>query len=267
MIYEIARGLHGSLWGRSRLVRELRAAALIPRASREGFDLSHLPTYDENVIGPIQRDEAVLLFGLIRVLRPLTVVEFGFQVGQSAFNFLRALDGEARLYSFDIKPACLKVAERRFGRDPRFRLVLKSHEKIEPKDVDGRAVDFVFIDGSHDAGLNRITFERMLPMLSPTALIAVHDTGTVPRELFPSWHWLLDTEQNWVGDRYEGQPGEREFVNWLLDEHPEFSQLHLHSDRTLRHGLTLLQRNGKLARPEPVRTTARAARAEPARVR
>src|SRR5437868_1698235 len=171
MISEIARGLHGSLWGRSRLVRELRAAALIPRASRQGFDLSHLSTYDENVIGPIQRDEAVLLFGLIRVLRPLTVVEFGFQVGQSAFNFLRALD-------------------------------------------------------------------------------AVHDTGTVPRDLFPSWHWLLDTEQNWVGDRYEGQPGEREFVNWLLDEHPEFSQLHLHSDRTLRHGLTLLQRNGKLARPE-----------------
>ena len=244
------------LLDRSRLLRELRAFTLIRRTSRQGFDLSHLPAYAEQVIGPIQRDEAVALFGLLRVLRPLTVVEFGFQTGQSSFNFLRALDDEARLYSFDINAGCEKVAERRFGHDPRFRLLLKSQETIEPQDVDGRPVDFVFIDAAHDSRLNQITFERLLPMLSPTALIAIHDTGTVPRELFPSWHWLLDTEENWVDGHYEGQPGEREFVNWMLDEHPEFSQLHLHSERTLRHGITLLQRSAKLARSDAPSVTA-----------
>ena len=246
-----AQGLKSSLWGRSRLAREVRAATLIRRTGQEGFDLSHLPAYAEHVIGPIQRDEAVLLFGLLRVLRPLTVVEIGFQTGQSAFNFLRALDGEARLYSFDITPGCMETAKRRFGHDPRFRLLIKSQELIEPADVDNRNVDFVFIDASHDAHLNQLTFERLLPMLSPAAIIAVHDTGTVPRELFPSWHPLLAETENWIGDRYEGQPGEREFVNWLLDEHPQFSQLHLHSDRTLRHGMTLLQRSGRLARSRP----------------
>jgi predicted O-methyltransferase YrrM len=238
------------LWGRSRIVREARAATLIARTNRDGFDLSHLATYKEQVVGPVQRDEAVLLYGLIRVLRPLTVVEIGFQEGHSAFNFLRALDREARLYSFDLNPACVEVARRRFGHDPRFQFVLKSQEWIEPEDVDGRVVDFLFLDASHDARLNQMTFARVLPMLSRSAVIAVHDTGTVPRELLPPGHYLRDIDENWIGDRYEGVPGEREFVNWLLDEHPEFAQLHLHSDRTFRHGISLIQRGGRLARSE-----------------
>jgi hypothetical protein len=50
-------------------------------------------------------------------------------------------------------------------------------------------------------------------------------------------------------DEYEHQPDERAFVNWLLDEHPELRQIHLHSRRTVRGGLTLLQRSSPLARP------------------
>jgi hypothetical protein len=51
-----------------------------------------------------------------------------------------------------------------------------------------------------------------------------------------------------VGGEYEGQPDERAFVNWLLEQHSEFSQIHLHSVRTIRCGLTLLQRSVPLAR-------------------
>ena len=120
---------------RRRGVREMVAGARWLFGRIEPPDVAHLTLSHDNMDGPVQRDEALLLHALLRVLRPKTVVEIGFFRGQSAFNFLRALDGEARLYSFDIKPACLNVAERRFGRDPRFRLVLKSHEKIEPKDI------------------------------------------------------------------------------------------------------------------------------------
>jgi hypothetical protein len=56
-------------------------------------------------------------------------------------------------------------------------------------------------------------------------------------------------EAGWVGDEFEVRSGERAFVNWLLDEHPEFSQVHLHSERTPRCGITLLQRAACLARP------------------
>jgi hypothetical protein len=50
----------------------------------------------------------------------------------------------------------------------------------------------------------------------------------------------LDTDENWIGDEYEGQPGERGFVNWVLEAHPEFSQVHFHSLRTIRNGFILI---------------------------
>jgi hypothetical protein len=98
--------------------------------------------------------------------------------------------------------------------------------------------------------------------MSSDAVLAVHDTGTVPRELFPPWHWLLRTEENWVGGEYEGQPGERAFVNWVLDEHRGFAQIHLHSRRTIRCGITLLQRTTRLDRSAAPRREAEDARQE-----
>ena len=52
-------------------------------------------------LGPLQDDEALLLYGLVRALRPRTVVEFGTAHGFSALNFLQALfdDQEARVFS------------------------------------------------------------------------------------------------------------------------------------------------------------------------
>jgi hypothetical protein len=59
-----------------------------------------------------------------------------------------------------------------------------------------------------------------------------------------------------MDDEREVMPGERAFMNWLLDEHPEFSQVHLHSQRTVRCGITVLQRSAPLPRPpEPDRVS------------
>jgi predicted O-methyltransferase YrrM len=234
---------------RSRFVRELVAAARWPRRRREAPDLAHLARFTERVDGPLQRDEALFLHSLVRVVRPRTIVELGFLHGHSAFNFLRALDSEGRLYSFDIDPACEARARELFGHDPRFVFRVRSQDALTSEDVDSRPVDFVFLDASHDLAVNQTTFALLRPMLSPDAILAIHDTGTVPRALFPEWHWLLDSPEGWVGDEYEGQPDERAFANWLLEEHPEFSQVHLHSRRTIRCGITLVQRSAPLARP------------------
>jgi len=217
-------------------------------------DLAHLILYGEGPMwGPVQRDEALLLHGLVRVVRPRTVVEIGFLHGHSALNFLLALDPEARLYSFDIDPDCTDIAKRRFGHDPRFRFQLRSQDAVTAEDLDGRTADFVFIDAGHALELNQATFARLLPLLSERAIVAIHDTGGIPRDLLGfvegQDHWMLEKPEIWAGDEWEHQPGERAFVNWILQEHPEFAQIHLHSRQVMRGGLTLLQRGGPLPRP------------------
>lgn len=234
---------------RSQVLRELAAAARWPRIRKEAPDLAHLAFYDEVTWGPVQRDEALLLHALVRALRPEVVVEVGFFWGDSAFNFLRALDAEARLYSFDVDPNCADVARGRFGHDPRLIYRERSQETLTREDIDGHLADFVFLDGAHELALNKATFERLLPLMAPSAILAVHDTGTIPRKLVPAGHWTLEETERWAGDEYEHQPDERAFVNWLLERHPEFSQLHVQSRRAFRHGLTLLQRSAPLRRP------------------
>ena len=86
----------------------------------EAPDISHLTVFSEVADGPVQREEALFLYSLLRVVRPRTVVEIGFLNGRSALNFLCALDADARLYSFDIDERCAARARDLFGHDPRF---------------------------------------------------------------------------------------------------------------------------------------------------
>lgn len=212
-------------------------------------DLGHLAMFEDTMAGPVQRDEAFLLHALVRVIRPQTVVEVGFLRGRSALNFLCALDPDARLYSFDINPDCERRAAELFGADPRFTYRTRSQDAITSEDIDGRPADLVFLDASHDLSLNQATFERLLPLLADDGIIAVHDTGAVPRERVPAGHWWLASPHGWVGDEREVMPDERAFVNWVAEAHPAFSEVHLHSRRTFRLGLTLLQRAVPLPRP------------------
>jgi predicted O-methyltransferase YrrM len=243
-----------SVYYRSRFLRELQVLVRWPGRRRDRPDVTHLEYHEEGDPGPLQRDEALLLHALVRVIRPRTVVELGFFQGHSAFNFLRALDADARLYSFDVEPACAASASQQFGHDPRFTFRLRSQTELTSADIDERPADFVFFDAAHELDLNQTAFQRLLPLMSPDAILAVHDTGTVPRALFPPWHWLLRESENWVEDEYEHQPDERAFVNWILERHSEFAQIHLHSRRTVRCGLTLLQRSAPLARPADATT-------------
>ncbi len=235
---------------RHRSVRELVALARWLTRGIEPPDVAHLTLASETLGGPVQRDEALLLHALLRVLRPKTVVEIGFFRGHSAFNFARELEPDARLYSFDIDPACVERAAELFGDDDRVTVRQRSQTDVSSADLEGRLADFVFLDASHDLELNQATFERLLPLMSDDAILAVHDTGTLPRELLaPLNHWALSLPERWVDDQCEVMPGERAFVNWILEQHPGFAQVHLHSRNALRCGITLLQRSAPLARP------------------
>jgi predicted O-methyltransferase YrrM len=236
-------------WWAPRLRGVLTGSALRPAA----VDTSHLLAFREgwDALGPVQRDEAFALFGLLRALRPRTVVEFGFETGRSAFNALRALDPDARLYAYDVDERARRLAASLFAHDPRLVFVAKSQADFAPADVHDRPVDFAFLDASHDFALNRATLGRLIPALSPGAIVAVHDTGTVHRSHGPERHFpeaAVEGHPRWIADdAFEVHPGERATVNWLRDEHPEFAQVHLHTHRVPRWGLTLLQRSERLA--------------------
>lgn len=197
-------------------------------------------------VGPLQRDEALALFGIVRALAPKTVVEFGFYHGHSAFNFLQAMEMDSKIFSFDISEESAIRATQEFPQDPRFAFLHKSQTDFTPEDVENRTIDFVFFDAAHDLSLNVETFEKLLPSLAPTCTIAIHDTGLWIKSHFKPVHheFVAKTGHSFLaGNQYPHQPDERKFVNWICKNHPAFVAIHLHSTNTLRHGITLLQRS------------------------
>jgi len=205
----------------------------------------HFFSLRNDLLGPLQREEAVFLFGIIATVKPKTVVEFGFHWGHSAFNFLQAMDKDAHLFSFDISEVSKEIAENYFDVYKNFSYLHKSQQCFVPEDVDGRKIDFVFIDCSHDLSLNQKTFEALLPALTEQAIIAVHDTGTWIKEFMLPVHspFLRNHPNNWINDR-EFQPckDNRLFMNWIAATHPEFQIIHFHSKNCARQGVTLIQR-------------------------
>lgn len=245
------KSLVRSAFYRSGFVRGLVGWLSVVTGRTKAAGMSHLLSYrGEDAIGPLQRDEAIALFGIVRTLRPETVVEFGFFHGHSAFNFLQALPEDSRLFSYDICDESARRAEEEFGFDRRFTFIAKSQTEFDPQDIGGRRIDFVFFDAAHELELNTATFAKILPHLTAEAVIAIHDTGLWHRSGLTPLHeeFIREMPGVWVDENhYAHQPGERAFVDWITATHPEFAAIHLHSSRTLRHGFSLLQRQRRLS--------------------
>lgn len=207
---------------------------------------SHLMAYrDKETIGPLQNDEALLLFALVKTVTPKVIVEFGFHKGHSAFNFLQAVDTNTRLYSFDVDPMSKSIAEDAFYSFPNFRYFHKSQTEFDPSDVDDQLIDLVFFDAAHELEMNQETWRLVEPQLAANASILVHDTGNWCRKDFKPVHQILAdaSPDDWLNeDEFQHQKEEREFVNWIVTEYPDYAMVHFHSLQRIRHGLTLLQR-------------------------
>jgi predicted O-methyltransferase YrrM len=65
------------------------------------YNLSHLTQNTTKVYGPIQDDEALLLYALIRTMGLKYIVEVGGLDGYSAKNFLRAINNEGKVITID----------------------------------------------------------------------------------------------------------------------------------------------------------------------
>jgi hypothetical protein len=252
-VTDFLRRILDDLYVRSEVIRWLRAGLFLARGRSRPIGTSHLLCYsEEDAVGPLQREEALFLFALIRVVRPATIVEFGFLQGLSSFNFLRAMEDNAILASFDIEESAQQTAHRRFSHDKRFRFFLKSQSLFSHEDIDFRPIDFAFFDGAHDLDLNVDTWKRISPFFSSQCIVAIHDTGLWSRHHFLRIHheFASTRSANWISpNAFVHQPDERRFVNWLLANDREFHAIHFHSTSTLRHGVTLLQRSTPLTLP------------------
>lgn len=227
-----------------------KVSVLLGRTQR--LDVSHLDAYTEDgsAIGPLQQSEALLLFALVKVTVPRTILEFGFLHGLSSYNFLQALPEDAHLFSYDIDRHAEEIASRQFPEDRRFNFIRKSQSEFVHADIGGRPIDMVFFDASHDLSTNQKTFAAIQTALSDSSIICIHDTGAWQRAFFtPAQHDFVEQTgpEHWLDESlYMHRKDERMFVNWILATYQPFQAVHLHSTRVLRHGMSILQRMGKL---------------------
>ncbi len=141
-------------------------------------------------IRPAQRREEIRrLLSVLADRRPVVIVEIGTASGGSLFLFTRIAAQDATIVSIDL-PASKDNGGYRLWRAPLYRSFAlpgqdihlikgNSHEADTRQKLvhilDGRKIDFLFIDGDHTYDGVRKDFELYNSLLSPDGIIAFHD--------------------------------------------------------------------------------------------
>ena len=202
------------------------------------YNLNHLTQSEkQDVIGPIQDDEALLLYAIIRVMRLKNIVELGGLGGYSALNFSKAVGDAGKVISVDINKTP-KVAENHH-------VVVGNCSSTTPAMLKIKHIDLLFFD-THDFDASMIFFRNMSGhgLIDSKTILALHDTGTHPKKFVP---WAYSTKQGYVH-----QPVERKIVNKLV--RMGYHALCCHTDPSVhndnfpyRHGITILSKFKQLA--------------------
>jgi protein-L-isoaspartate O-methyltransferase len=203
------------------------------------YTLSHLTQPEtQAVLGPIQDDEALLLYSIVRGMRLKRILEIGGLSGYSATNFLAALPADGVVYTVDINPVT--------SRDRvRHRTLCKDAHVLDAADVDTRPLDMVFFD-CHVYDAQMALFHRLRDqgIITDRTVLALHDTNTHPYQVVP---WAYETADGWVH-----QPVERRMLNEFVEM--GYHALCLHTQNAVhsaqfpyRHGVSVLQKFTTLA--------------------
>jgi cephalosporin hydroxylase len=155
-------------------------------------------------LGLVQQPcEALALLSLVQPLRPTCVIEIGTARGGSLLLWARAAAPDALILSIDLPqwgrddPAD-RVRRRRIERvasaRQRVHLLRGSSHDADVRDrvrraIDGRPVDFLFIDGDHSYAGVAQDFRDYAPLVRAGGVVALHDIhphsrswgGEVPR--------------------------------------------------------------------------------------
>ncbi len=203
------------------------------RAETGKYDLSHLTQFrDQHVIGPIQDDEALFLYALIKGMKISTVLELGGLEGYSAKNFLNAIGSAGVLFTCDTNPVASQA--------PNHRIITKDCATIDLDDLDQMRVELVFFD-CHEYGAQMSCYHslRQLDLIDDRTILALHDTNTHPCRHVD---WAYPVEAGYIH-----QATERRMVNAFVELGYHAFCLHTSSEKhspafPFRHGLTLMQK-------------------------
>ena len=194
----------------------------------------------QHVTGPMQDDEALLLFALTRTAGVNRALELGGLGGFSARTLLEAVQctRAPAVYTIDISEV---VSLGRFHRT-----IQKSAADVTMDDLGGAPFDLMILDCHHYPATKRFLMNVLKwDLLSPDGMLFLHDTGR---------HSTNNRTHPWIH-----QPVERLLVMWLerYDCASKWQRLVVHDDfgrgaTVLRHGVTVLQRKVSLAVPPDV---------------
>jgi len=205
------------------------------------YDLSHL-TQDENqdVWGPIQDDEALFLYSIIRGSRLERILEIGGLSGYSAKNFLQALSYTKNgvLYTCDLNPVPV-LAENH-------KVLTKNALYLTTEDLDNKPLDLVFFD-CHDfvqmSIYNHFVSKRII---NDETILVLHDTN-LHYAPYNKWGKYVKQEDGWAH-----QPVERRMVN--IFKSLGYDVFSISTDRSkhspdfpIRHGVSICKKFKPLA--------------------
>lgn len=202
------------------------------------YSLEHLTQADDQrIIGPIQDDEALFLFALIKCMMLRTIVEIGGLAGYSAQNFLAAAGPEGQVFTIDLSPVP-KIAANHH-------VIIGDAAELDYKALGINSVDMIFFD-CHDVEAQMRALDKFFRdgVADDSTLICLHDTNCHPQQIVP---WAYETADGWVH-----QTAERTMVNLLHTQGYDAICLDTRMDRhdpslPYRHGLTLMRRFRPLA--------------------
>lgn len=203
------------------------------------YNLSHLTQHDnQKVLGPIQDDEALFLYAIIRGMRLKRILEIGGLSGYSARNFLASIEkSNGIVYTVDINPVP-KLAENH-------KTIIKNAKDLTLDDVDDQPIDLVFFD-CHDMVQMDIYHSFVKHgIITDRTVLALHDTNLH----YAPFHCFGPYVESEGG--YAHQPVEREMVNMFKDMGYDIFSIHTSKEKhdasfPFRHGVTVCQKFVKL---------------------
>jgi predicted O-methyltransferase YrrM len=189
------KNVREALHGRREAAAARRAAATVPRSAGADDVVEFLFSGAAPGIEPWQvPEEFRSLARIVEQRRPMTVVEIGTADGGTLFAHARLAHPDALIISIDL-PYGLFGAGYPAWRIPLYRSFAGPGQRLEllrvdshapataallERLLDGRRIDYAFIDGDHTYDGVRQDFELCLRFAATDAVIAFHDIAQKP---------------------------------------------------------------------------------------
>lgn len=206
------------------------------------YELDHLiQDQSQIVFGPIQDDEALFLYSIIRGCRLSRILEIGGLSGYSAKNFLQALkyneNSDNILYTCDLNHVPVLAKNHK--------VIIKNALLLTEEDLDNKPIELLFFDCHDMVQMDIYNSFLKSGIINDDTIIALHDTN-----LHYSPHINLDIcAYTYVKeeDGYCHQPVERDMVNIFKSLGYDIFAISTNkskhdADFPLRHGVTICRK-------------------------